>query len=153
MMPYSYMKWNEWGFRPPLCTSRLNWVSRTSWWWWDEWDDTALQTQDSKFEPCRSEAEHATSRSRRLPTILIIYEWARKKHFVSLKLEGQSGVWTRDLRLSKQAALTTAAPGSLPSLLTDYFNPLSNNTYSVSDKSCPLTFKAPTYFFFQFETP
>ena len=29
-----------------------------------------LQTQDSKFEPWRSEAEHATSRSRRLLTIL-----------------------------------------------------------------------------------
>ena len=28
------------------------------------------KTQDSKFEPWRSEAEHATSRSRRLPTIL-----------------------------------------------------------------------------------
>ena len=33
-----------------------------------------------------------------------------KIHFVSLKLEGQSGARTRDLRLSKQAALTTA-PG------------------------------------------
>ena len=33
--------------------------------------------------------------------------------FVSLKLEGQSGVRTSDLRLSKQAALTTA-PGSPP---------------------------------------
>ena len=33
-------------------------------------DDTVLLTQDSKFEPWRSEAEHATSRSRRLPTIL-----------------------------------------------------------------------------------
>ena len=32
--------------------------------------DTVLPTQDSKFEPWRSEAEHATSRSRRLPTIL-----------------------------------------------------------------------------------
>ena len=28
------------------------------------------QTQDSKFEPWRSEAEHTTSRSRGLPTIL-----------------------------------------------------------------------------------
>ena len=37
----------------------------TSWGWWDEWNDTALQ--DSKFESWRSEAEHATSRSRRLP--------------------------------------------------------------------------------------
>ena len=49
---------------------RLNWVRRTSWGWWDDWDDTVLQTQDSKFEPWRSEAEHATSWSRRLPTIL-----------------------------------------------------------------------------------
>ena len=33
-----YRKWNEWGFRPPLCTYRLNWARRTSWRWWDEWD-------------------------------------------------------------------------------------------------------------------
>ena len=43
------MKWNESGFRPPLCTDRLNWARRTSWGWWDDWDDTVLQTQDSKF--------------------------------------------------------------------------------------------------------
>ena len=36
-----------------------------------------------------------------------------KKHFVSLKLEDQSGVRIRDLRNSKQAALTTA-PGHPP---------------------------------------
>ena len=64
------VKWNESGFRSPLCTHRLNWARRTSWGLWDEWDDTVLQTQDSKFEPWRSKAEHATSRSRRLPTIL-----------------------------------------------------------------------------------
>ena len=64
------MKWNESGFRPPLCTYRLNWARRTSWGWWDDWDDIVLQIQDSKFEPWRSEADHATSRSRRLPTIL-----------------------------------------------------------------------------------
>ena len=63
-------KWNESGFRPPLCTYRLNWARRTYWGWWDEWDDTVYQTQDSKFEPWRSEAEHATSWSRRLPAIL-----------------------------------------------------------------------------------
>ena len=56
-------KWNESGFRTPLCTYRLNWARRTSWRWWDDWDDTVLQTQDSKFEPWRSEAEYATSRS------------------------------------------------------------------------------------------
>ena len=82
------MKWNESGFRPPLCTYRLNWARRTSWGWWDDWDDTVLQTQDSKFEPWRSEAKHATSRSRRLPTILTFTcGWGRnifvsgKKHF------------------------------------------------------------------------
>ena len=71
-------KWNESGFRPPLCTYRLNWARITSWGWWDDWDDTVLQTQDSKFEPWRSEAEHATSRSRRLPTILTFTRgWGR----------------------------------------------------------------------------
>ena len=125
-------KLNEWGLRPPLCTYRLNWTGRISWRWWDERHDTALQTQDSKFEPGRSEAEQATSRSRRLPTILDIYEWAGKKHFVSLKLEGQSGVRTRDLRLSKQAALTNV-PGAPPislwtmtsHILTGVLNPVS----------------------------
>ena len=71
-------KWNESGFRPPLCTYRLNWARRTSWGWWDDWDDTVLQTQDSKFESWRSETEHATSRSRRLPTILTFTRgWGR----------------------------------------------------------------------------
>ena len=71
-------KWNESGFRPPLCTYRLNWARRTSWGWWDDWDDTVLQTEESKFEPWRSEAEHATSRSRRLPTILTFTRgWGR----------------------------------------------------------------------------
>ena len=65
----SAVKWNESGFRPPLSTFRLNWARRTSWGWLDDWDDTVLQTQDSKFKPWRSEAEHTTSRSRRLPTI------------------------------------------------------------------------------------
>ena len=35
--------WNEWDFRPPVCTYRPNWARITSWGWWDEWDDTALQ--------------------------------------------------------------------------------------------------------------
>ena len=79
------MKWNESGFRPPLCTYRLNWARRTSWGWWDDWDDTVLQTQDWKFEPWRSEAEHATSRSRRLPTILTFTRGWGRNIFVSFK--------------------------------------------------------------------
>ena len=86
---------------------------RPSWGWWDEWDDTALQTQDEKFEAWRSEADNAISRSQRLPTILNIYEWAGKKHFVSVKLEFQDGGRGRDRRLSKQAVSTTA-PGPRP---------------------------------------
>ena len=52
--------WNEMnGALGHLCVSyRLNWARRTSWGWWDKWDDTALQTQNSKFELWRSEAEH-----------------------------------------------------------------------------------------------
>ena len=43
-----------------------------------------------------------------VPHTINIFEWAGKKHFVSLKLGGQSGAQTRDLQLSKQAALMTA---------------------------------------------
>ena len=108
--------WNTWGFRPPLCSYRLNWARRTSWGWWDELDDTALQTQDSKFEPWRPEAEQTTTWSCRLPTILNRYELVEKKYFASLKLEGQSGFRTRDPWLSKpfQAASLTTAPGPPP---------------------------------------
>ena len=75
-------KWNEMnGVLGHLeRTYRLNWTRRTSRGWWDKWDGTALQKQDSKFEPWRSDAEHATYRSRRLTTILDLYEWAGKKH-------------------------------------------------------------------------
>ena len=49
-----------------LGTYRLN-RARTNFW---EWDATAVQTQNAKFDSWRSEAEHATFRSRRHPTIL-----------------------------------------------------------------------------------
>ena len=111
------------------------WARGTSWGWWDEWDDSALQTQHLKFEPWRSEAEHVTSRSQRLPTILNLYEWAEKKHFVSLKLGCQSGVRTRDLRLSKQAALTTAT-GPPPSLDEEYVCLWFVNVKHVKIKTC-----------------
>ena len=95
-------------FKLPLCTYRLNWARIISWGWWDEWDDTALQTQDSKFEPWRFEAEHALGNHNT--------EYLRvsgEKTFVFLKLECQSGGRTSDLRLAKQAALTIA-PGPRP---------------------------------------
>ena len=99
------MKWYESGFRPPLCTYRLNWARRTSWGWWDDWDDTVLQTQDSKFEPWQSEAEHATSRSRRLPTILTFTRGWERNNFVSFK-PPRPGTEPRTLAW-KAAVLTT----------------------------------------------
>ena len=78
-------KWNKSGFRLLLCTYRLNWARTTSWGWWDEWDDTVLQTQNSKFKPWRYEVEYATSRSRRLPTILSFRNGWKRSIFVSFK--------------------------------------------------------------------
>ena len=82
--------------RPPLCTCRLNWARIPSWGWWDAWDDTALQTQASKFGSWRS--EHATSPSGRFSTKLNLYEWAGKKHFVSF--------WNLNARLGLEPAIT-----------------------------------------------
>ena len=114
------MKWNESGFRPPLCTYRLNWARRTSWGWWDDWDDTVLQTQDSKFEPWRSEAEHATSRSRRLPTILTFTRGWGRNNFVSFK-PPRPGTEPRTLAW-KAAVLTTTLgpPPKLSNTNTEY---------------------------------
>ena len=103
------VKWNESGFRPLLCTYRLNWARRTSWGWWDDWDDTVLQTQDSKFEPWRSEAEHATSRSRRLPTILTFTRGWGRNNFVSFK-PPRPGTEPRTLAWKAAVLTTTLGP-------------------------------------------
>ena len=109
---WNEMKWNESGFRPPLCTYRLNWARRTSWGWWDDWDDTVLQTHDSKFEPWRSEAEHATSRSRRLPTILTFTRGWGRNNFVSFKPPRPG---TEPRTLAWKAAVLTTTLGPPPS--------------------------------------
>ena len=106
-------KWNESGFRPSLCTYRLNWARRTSWGWWHDWDGTVLQTQDSKFEPWRSEAEHATSRSRSLPTILTFTRGWGRNIFVSfnpLRLRNEP-------RTAWNAAVLTTTLGPPPLFL------------------------------------
>ena len=103
------MGWNESGFRPLLCTYRLNWARRASWGWRDEWDDTALQTQDSKFKPWRSEAEYATSRLRRLPTILSFRSGWGRNIFVSLK-PPKPGNEPRTLAWKEVVLITTLRP-------------------------------------------
>ena len=66
------------------------------------WHDTALQTQDSKFDQWWSEeAPHNTESL-----------WV-KETFVSLIPKCRSGGRTRDLRLSMQVALTTARAPAL----------------------------------------
>ena len=109
-------KWNESGFRPPLCTYRLNWARRTPWGWWDDWDDTVLQTQDSKFEPWRSEAEHATSRSWRLPTILTFTRGWGRNIFVSFKPPSPG---TEPRTLAWKAAVLTTTLGPPPFFITE----------------------------------
>ena len=106
---FSGMKWNESGFRPPLCTYRLNWARRTSWGWWDDWDDTVLQTQNSKFEPWRFEAEHATSRSWRLPTVLTFTRGWGRNIFVSFK-PPRPGTEPRTLAWKAAVLATTLGP-------------------------------------------
>ena len=102
---------NNSGFRPPLCTYRLNWARRTSWEWWNDSDDTVLQTQDSKFEPWRSEAAHATSRSRRLPTILTFTRGWGINIFVSFKPPRPG---TEPRALAWKAAMLTTTLGPPP---------------------------------------
>ena len=92
-------------FRPLLCAyNRLNWAMRTSWGWWDEWNDTALQTQYSKLELSRSEAEHATSQSQRLSTILSVHEWMGKKHFCFFQT-AETGKRTPNSRVKGSGAI------------------------------------------------
>ena len=113
------MKWNESGFRPPLCTYRLNWARRTSWGWWDDWNDTVLQTEDSKFEPWRSEAEHATSRSRRLPTILTFTRGWGRNNFVSFK-PPRPGTEPRTLAWKAAVLTTTLGPRPISSMQSKF---------------------------------
>ena len=105
------VKWNESGFRPFLFTYRINWARITSWGCWEEWDDTALQTHDSKFKPWSSDSEHATSRTRRLPTILSFTSVWGKNIFVSFKLP-RSGNEPRTL--AWKAAVLTSTLGPPP---------------------------------------
>ena len=94
------IKRNESGFRPPFCTYRLNWARITSRGWWDKWNDTALQTQDSKYKTWMSESEHATSWSR---SFTEFYGWMGKKHFCFFQT---AEIWKRTPNSSVKGPLT-----------------------------------------------
>ena len=73
-------KWMvEFGFRPPFCTYRLKLARTTSCGFgMNEMTPPTMQTQDSKFEPWRSEAEYATSRPMRFPQYWIFMRSGEK---------------------------------------------------------------------------
>ena len=121
------MKEKEWGLRPPFCTNKLNWAKRTSWGWWENLLRMVRWTRwhCPPYTAFKIRTLTVWGRARYFfHTILSFYEWAETKHCVSLKLKGQSGVRTRDLRLSKQAALTTAPGSPSPPLCCEPCGPL-----------------------------
>ena len=130
-------KWNESGFRPPLCTYRLNWARRTSWGWWDDWDDTVLQTQDSKFEPWRSEAEHATSRSRRLPAILTFTRGWGRNNFCFFQT-AETGNWTPDSGVKGSGANHYPRAPARPFLHLWWIPTGTRRCCHVKATSCPI---------------
>ena len=136
VMSRDKMKWNESGF---LCTYRLNWARRTSWGWWDDWDDTVLQTQDSKFEPWRSEAEHATSRSRRLPTILTFTRGWGRNIFVSFK-PPRPGTEPRTLAWKAAVLTTTLGPPPVTIGNADIQQPTRIQVIKLSTYNLPSLF-------------
>ena len=66
---------------PLLCTYRLNWARRTSWGWWDITLPSTyriLNSNPGSMRPSSLPLGQGGS-----PTILNLYEWAGKKHFVT----------------------------------------------------------------------
>ena len=55
----------------------------------DEWDDTALQKQNSKFEPWRPSP--STLPLGYVGTVLNLYEWVGKKHLFLSNLNARAG--------------------------------------------------------------
>ena len=90
---HSECKWNKWGFRPPLWTCRLNWA-RGTWGWWD---DTALQTQNSKWV---SEAPHNIKylRVRGGRNILFLWTWMPERGLNPRSPNFQAGTFSHCTR-------------------------------------------------------
>ena len=108
-----------------LCTYRLNWARRTSWGWWD---DTVLQTQDSKFEPCGlrpSTLPHGHAGS---PQYWLSHVDGEETFFVSFKPTSPE---TEPRALAWKAAVLTTTLGPLPLML---FAMILSECQSSTDK-------------------
>ena len=118
MFIFRYFASDLWSFGFSICNSHrtAQWSETYSIVTTD--DDTVLQTQDSKFEPWRSEAEHATSRSRRLPTILTFTRAWGRNIFVSFKPPRPG---TEPRTLAWKATVLTTALGPPPHYTRYYF--------------------------------
>ena len=117
-------KWNESGFRPPLCTYRLNWARRTSWGWWDDWDDTVLQTQDSSpggLRPSTLPLGHGGH-----PTILTFTRGWGRNNFVSFKPPRPG---TEPRTLAWKAAVLTTTLGPPPCIIMGRALPANTKTW------------------------
>ena len=95
---------------------------------WLRWH--CLQTQDSKFEPWRSEAEHATSRSRRLPTILTFTRGWGRNIFVSFK-PPRPGTEPRTLAWKAAVLTTTLGPPPAISRVCPYI-PANTRRWTIA---------------------
>ena len=80
---------------------------------WGRWDDTTLKTQDPKLKPWRSETEHASSRSRRLSTILSFTSVWGRNMFVFFKPQRPEN---EPRTLAWKAAVLTTTWGPRPFL-------------------------------------
>ena len=99
-------KWNESGFRPPLCTYRLNWARRTSWWLrWHCPPDTGFEIQ----------ALAVWGRERYLsvteaPRNTDFHTWMGKKHFFVSFKPPRPGTEPRALAWKAAVLTTTLEP-------------------------------------------
>ena len=113
------IKWNEYGFRWHLCTYRLNWARKTSRGWWDEWDDTALQPQDLKLMPWRSEKWDESGF--RPPLCTYRLSWARRTSWGWWDDWDDTVLQTQDSKFEpwrSEAEHATSRSRRLPTILT-----------------------------------
>ena len=83
----SQVKLNKW---PPLCTCRLKWARRTLPPEDGEMNEMTLPSRIRNSSPGGLRPSTLPLGHGGSPAILNLYEWAGKKYFVSLKLEGQN---------------------------------------------------------------
>ena len=86
----------------------LNWARRTSWGWWDEWDDTVVQTHDSKFEPWRSETEHGHGHGGSPQYWNFTSELGKKSHPGSVCKSHQTYQWVLNPHVHVQWSISEA---------------------------------------------